>query len=71
VPGVALDDVDSRVAPVRLVVVRRWRVDPERAFMRVTQHVPAQQLGREDVLVERPANGELHGSMTYLPVVMM
>lgn len=50
-PGVALDDVDRRVTAVRLVVVSRRHIDPQRALMGVPERVAPQSGAVEDMLV--------------------
>src|SRR5205823_9257308 len=51
-PGQALDDVDRRVAPLRVGVVARWQVDPERPNVRIAERVVLEDLALELELVE-------------------
>ena len=52
--GEALDHVDRGVAAIRLVVVARRQVDPERPLVRVAERVSAQRVALED---ESPRSG--------------
>jgi hypothetical protein len=58
-PGVALQHVDARVAPVGLVVVARWHVDLQRPVGGIAERVVPEQLAPDDVVVE--AAGEVGG----------